>query len=204
MPSDTIVNSAPSVVVGPPQVDLFSFFASIYDHLIGWGPALFSDAKAAFGIIVGLSIVLSFFFIIGIIYCIEQLKHIRKKEKLMYDTKTEPAYQEAAGGDPALSHRWENVIRHIESTNQNDWKQAILEADMMLDDILTNMGYRGESVGEKLKRVVKGDFASIRDAWDAHMVRNSIAHEPNFNLTQHVALATINLYKKVFEEFFYI
>ena len=204
MPSDTIVNSTPSVVVGPPQVDIFSFLARIYDHLIGWGPALFSDAKTAFGIIVGLSIVLSFFFIIGIVYCIEQLKYIRKKEELMYDTKTEPAYQEVAGGDPALAHRWENVIRHIESANQNDWKQAILEADMILDDILTGMGYRGESVGEKLKRVVKGDFTTLDEAWEAHKVRNDIAHTPNFNLTQHDALATVNLYKKVFEEFFYI
>ncbi len=205
MPSDTIITTAPSVVVGPPQVDLFSFFANIYDHVIGWGPALFGGAKSVFGIIVGLSIVLSFFFIIGIIYCIEQLKHIRSKEKLMYDTKTEPAYQAVAGeGDAALTHRWENVIRHIESTNQNDWKQAILEADMMLDDILTSMGYRGESVGEKLKRVVKGDFATLNEAWEAHKVRNDIAHTPNFNLTQHIALATVNLYKKVFEEFFYI
>jgi hypothetical protein len=138
------------------------------------------------------------------IYCVEQLKHIRKKEELMYDTKVEPAYQEAAGGDPALSHRWENVIRHIESPHQNDWKQAILEADMILDDILTAMGYRGESIGEKLKRVVPGDFKSVQDAWAAHLVRNKIAHEANYNLTHYDALAAVNLYKKVFEEFYYI
>lgn len=192
------------VSVGPPQIDIFSYLVKLYHHLVDWFPAIFSGAKSVFGILVGISIPVSVFFIIGIVYCVEQIKHIRKKEELMYDTKVEPAYQEASGGDPALAHRWENVIRHIESQNQNDWKQAILEADMILDDILTTMGYKGESIGEKLKRVVPGDFKSVQDAWEAHKVRNQIAHEPNFNLTHYDALAAVNLYKKVFEEFYYI
>ncbi len=201
MPSD--LNTVPVVAVGPPEIDIFSFLAKIYHHLVDWFPALFGGAQSVFGILIAISIPVSFFFVIAIIYCVEQLKHIRKKEELMYDTKVEPAYQEAAG-DKALSHRWENVIRHIESTNQNDWKQAILEADMMLDEILTTMGYRGESVGEKLKRVVSGDFKSVQDAWEAHKVRNQIAHEAQFNLTHFDALSAINRYKKVFEEFYYI
>jgi len=199
------IDPTPVVAIGPPDIDIFSFLGNIYHHLVDWYPAIFGGAKSALGILVGLSFPLSLFFLIAIIYCVEQLKHIRKKEALMYDAKTEPAYQEGeAQGDPALAHRWENVIQHIESQNQNDWKQAVLEADMILDDILTMMGYRGESVGEKLKRIEKGDFRSIRDAWDAHMVRNSIAHTPGFVLTQHDALAAINSYRKVFEEFYYI
>lgn len=192
------------VAVGPPQIDIFSYLVNIYHHLVDWFPAIFGGAKSVFGILVGISIPVSLFFLIGIVYCVEQIKHIRKKEELMYDVKVEPAYQVASGGDPALAHRWENVIRHIESQNQNDWKQAILEADMILDDILTTMGYKGESIGEKLKRVVEGDFKSVQDAWEAHKVRNQIAHEPNFNLTHYDALAAVNLYKKVFEEFYYI
>ena len=201
MPSD--IETVPVVDVGPPQVDIYSFLVTIYDRIVDWTPAIFGGAKNAFGIIVAISIVVSFFFIIGIVYCVEQLKYIRKKEELMYDTKTEPAYQETEA-DTKLAHRWEQVIRHIQSTNQNDWKQAILEADIMLDDILTTMGYQGESVGEKLKRVAKGDFATVQDAWDAHLVRNKIAHEAGFNLTQYDALEAVNKYKKVFEEFYYI
>lgn len=204
MPSDTVTETVPVVAVGPPDIDIFSFLERSYHYIADGFPSLFGGAKTAFGIIVAVSIVLSFLFIIIIIYCVEQLKYIRKKEELMYDTKVEPAYQEAPGGSPALAHRWENVIRHIESPNQNDWKQAILEADMMLDDILTAMGYKGESIGEKLKRVVPGDFSSLNEAWEAHKVRNQIAHESGFNLTQHDALAAVNLYKKVFEEFYYI
>ncbi len=204
MPSD--IDTVPVVDVGLPQIDIFSFLAKVYHHIVDWFPAIFGGAKSTFGVIVGISIPVSFFLLIGIVYCVEQLKYIRKKEELMYDTKTEPAYQEvgASESDAKLAHRWENVIRHIESTNQNDWKQAILEADMMLDDILTAMGYQGESVGEKLKRVAKGDFASLNEAWEAHKVRNQIAHEVGFGLTHYAALDAVNKYKKVFEEFYYI
>jgi hypothetical protein len=204
MPPYDQIDPVPVVNVSPPSIDLFSFFETIFHKLVDWYPAIFGGAKTTLGILVGISFPLSLFFLIAIIYCTEQLKHIRKKEALIYDTKTEPAYQETSGGNPALAHRWENVVQHIGSPNQNDWKQAIMEADIILDDILTAMGYRGESIGEKLKRVEKGDFKSLDEAWSAHKVRNQIAHEVGFNLTQHDAVATINLYRKVFEEFYYI
>ena len=162
-------------------------------------------AKAAVGWIIGLSLVFSLFFMIVIVYCVEQLKLIRKKEEAKYDLKVEPAFEPESQADAALARRWESVQKHISSDNENDWKQAIIEADIMLDDILTKMGYRGETIGEKLKRVDKGDFRTLDDAWEAHKVRNQIAHDGSaFSLNHHEAKHTINAYKRVFEEFFYI
>jgi hypothetical protein len=190
--------------VGPPDIDFLSFLGMMFDKFVVWFPSLFAGSKVVFGIAVGLSFPISLFFLIAIIYCVEQLKYIRKKEALIYDTKIEPAYQEAASGDKVLAHKWENVVRHMESPNQNDWKQAILEADMILDDILTGMGYRGESIGEKLKRVATGDMKTLDDAWEAHKVRNHIAHESGFSLGHYEAKQTIARYRNVFEEFYYI
>jgi len=100
---------------------------------------------------------------------------------------------------------WESVKKHIESDNENDWRQAIMDADIILDDLLNKMGYRGESVGEKLKRVERGDFATLDLAWEAHKVRNRIAHEgASFSLDHREAKAAYDNYRKVFEEFYYI
>jgi hypothetical protein len=80
-----------------------------------------------------------------------------------------------------------------------------LEADIVLDDILTSLGYQGDGIGEKLKRVNPGDMKSLNEAWEAHKVRNQIAHEGSqFPLTQHEANRVVNLYKKVMEEFYFI
>ncbi len=157
------------------------------------------------GLLVGLSLPLSLFFLIGIIYCVERLKHIRRKEAEMFDVKVEPAFEAVAPDNNALSHRWETVQTHISSTNPNDWRQAILEADIMLDDVLTSLGYQGEGIGEKLKRVVPGDMKTLDEAGEAHGVRNRIAHDGSaYPLTQHEANRVVNLYRKVFEEFYYI
>ena len=195
------VSASPSIPqVGPPSVDFTSYIHAVAAYY----PRTVLGLEHAFGLLIGLSFPLSVFFLVAIVYSVEQLKRIRRKEEQMYDLKVEQAYETVDSPDPALAHRWDNVTKHIDSPNQNDWKQAIIEADIILDEILTKMGYRGESIGEKLKRVSPGDFKSLDDAWEAHKVRNQIAHEPGYVLSQHEAKQVIGRFRKVFEEFFYI
>ncbi len=184
---------------------VFNFIESVYNGMLNGFPEIVLAVNKLFGFLVGVSFALSLFFFIGIIYCVEQLKRIRRKEADMYDLKVEPAFEDVTTGDMAMANRWENAVKHVSSNNPNDWKQAILEADIMLDNLLTRLGYKGESVGEKLKRVNPGDMKSLNDAWEAHKVRNQIAHEgSNFSLEHHVAKQVINRYRKTFEEFYYI
>jgi hypothetical protein len=173
--------------------------------VIDFGPTLFQWLKSALSFLVVISIPLSLFFLIGIIYCIEQLKVIKKKYEQKHDLKIEPAFAETkptASRDLAV--RWQKVTSLLHSQNPSDWKQAILEADTMLLDVLTGLGYQGDGVGEKLKRVQPGEFKSIDDAWEAHKVRNDIAHGRGDMLDHHKANQVIQQYKRVFEEFYYV
>ena len=89
----------------------------------------------------------------------------------------------------------------MQSTNQSDWRQAIIEADIILDELLTRLGYVGDSVGEKLKQVHTNHFQTLSNAWEAHKVRNEIAHSGmNFELTDRIAYRTIANYEAVFRE----
>jgi hypothetical protein len=98
--------------------------------------------------------------------------------------------------------QWEKILSHIESINESDWRLAILEADIMLDTLLDNMGLPGETMADKLKAVEKSDFTTIDSAWEAHKVRNQIAHEGGtFVLNQDEAKRVIELYRSVFDEF---
>jgi len=192
--------------VSPPQIDLISYAFGFLDKIVPSYPSVVGVIKNIIGILSGISLVLSLFLFIAIIYCVEQLKYIRRKEDEMYNLKTVPAFEEVpAGADQGLSKRWESVKEHIASDSPNNWRQAIIDADIILDDLLNRMGYRGESIGEKLKRVVRGDFATLDDAWEAHKVRNQIAHEGSaFVLNHHEAKRAIDCYKRVFEEFYYV
>jgi hypothetical protein len=194
---------------------MWSSIASYFTHLFpflngsavsGWELTAVNIGKSVAGWLVAISIVLSVFFFIGIIYCVERLKRIREKEAKKFDLKVEEAFEpEPISGDTKLAVRWNKIKEEIASANPNDWRQAILEADIMLEDVLTALGYQGDGIGEKLKRVVTGDMKSLNEAWEAHKVRNQIAHDGSaFPMTQHEANRVIGLYKKVFEEFYQI
>lgn len=186
-----------------PPTDTYPLWQDFFQKIADWYPSVVIFVKHVFGLLVGLSIPISIFFFIGIIYCVEGLKKIRNKEAQLHDLKVEPAFEEGAG-DTVMAHRWDNALKNIESPNENDWKQAIIDADIILDDVLSKMGYRGETIGEKLNRVATGDMKSLKDAQEAHGVRNRIAHEPGFTLSQYDARQTIHKYRKVFEEFYYV
>jgi len=97
--------------------------------------------------------------------------------------------------------RLDDVIKHAESDRPNDWKLAIIEADIVLDQVLKERGYGGNSLGERLRSITPNQLSSIDDAWEAHMVRNKIAHEgADFVLTKRIADSTIQQYRRVFAD----
>ncbi len=121
------------------------------------------------------------------------------REQVLRDA--EQLYDEQFRGAPRNS-RLQDVLTHSASSNPNDWKLAIIEADIILDDILKQRGYAGASLGERLKSISTQQLASLDDAWSAHRVRNRIAHDgSDFVLTQRLADETINQYRRVFAEF---
>lgn len=101
--------------------------------------------------------------------------------------------------------RWQMVQSRLHSFSEGDWRLSVLEADIILSDMLSKMGLPGDGVAEKLKAADKNSFHSLDDAWEAHKMRNRIAHEGgSFHLSHESAEHTINQYKKVFDEFYFI
>jgi hypothetical protein len=97
--------------------------------------------------------------------------------------------------------RWHYIQTLLESPNDSDWRVAIIEADSMMEDILREKGITGETVSELLEGAKENGYQSIQDAWDAHLVRNQIAHEGlDFSLSQIEARKTIRMFQNFFEE----
>ncbi|KND48108.1 MAG: hypothetical protein AB201_00720 [Parcubacteria bacterium C7867-006] len=101
-----------------------------------------------------------------------------------------------------INPKWEKIISHLESLNENDWRIAIIEADIMLGELLEKLSLPGDTIGDKLKAVEKSDFTTLDDAWEAHKIRNRISHDgQTFMINQRDARVVIGLYEKVFREF---
>ncbi len=122
-------------------------------------------------------------------------QHRELREKLA-------AQQEAALEAPvatALTSRWEEIMQHIESIREGEWKFAIIEADKLVDDQLKNL-FAGETMGERLMNIDKTQLLSIDGLWEAHKVRNRLAHESNYFLRHAEAVRAIRLYEQTLKE----
>jgi len=98
--------------------------------------------------------------------------------------------------------RWELIENLITSPVEADWRVAIIEADVLLEEVLNNSGFSGKGVGEMLTNSNPKSFATYQYAWEAHKIRNEIAHQgSSYKMTREDALRTINMYKGVLEEF---
>lgn len=187
-----------------PIIYIEEYVRKLYDYLIV-DQSLYIIASNIFSTLVTIAIPLSVLLIICIVYCVERLKSIRRQEAELLEVKVVPAYDNRTPSEKKLNEKWTKVLTHIESVNSNDWMLAIIEADIILGEILEKMGYQGESIGEKLKRVERADFQTLDQAWEAHKVRNAIAHQgSDFVIDQREAKRIVGLYRQVFEEFFYI
>lgn len=103
------------------------------------------------------------------------------------------------------SVRWGIVKKKIKSDNPADWQVAIIEADTILEDVFRTMGYSGDNFGEILKNIVPADFESLQDIWDAHKLRNKIAHPPHgFKLEKEDAEDAVGKFERGLKELKYL
>jgi hypothetical protein len=194
-------------------------FAVIKGALAGVGfsfdflPTLSSVFSTIFNQIQVLSIFVSLLFVVGIIYY-----NIKLGELMHHGHGHGHEGHGDHGHDDAHAHgsshtstphtpdkRWVSIQERLHSHNESDWRLAIIESDIVLDEMLGRMGYVGNTIADKLKMVEKSDFNTIQDAWEAHKIRNRIAHDgAAFKLTQQDAERVVGLYQKVFEEFHFI
>jgi hypothetical protein len=163
----------------------------------------------------GLKLILSLFalfFIIIITYTTVRMLEIRKKEHAhLKEEIAEYAHHQAERerkikeSNQYKNNRWAKVLAHVFSPTLSDWKLAIIEADSMLEDLLTQLNFKGENIGEKLKSADREKFKNLTAAWEVHTIRNKIAHEGlNFEISQKEAKRVIALYEQIFREFGFI
>ncbi len=132
----------------------------------------------------------------GVVYLSIRIKQLVELNEIAHKRRL-LEQQEKTETDP----RFEHIQSLSSSMNPSDWRQAIIEADILLDELLGKFGYPGSSVGDKLKQVRTGDLSTLQSAWEAHKVRNDIAHRgSDFILTQREAKRTLDLYRQVFSE----
>ncbi|OHA48631.1 MAG: hypothetical protein A2991_02885 [Candidatus Terrybacteria bacterium RIFCSPLOWO2_01_FULL_58_14] len=129
--------------------------------------------------------VVSILLFLAIIYVFNRLMRVRP------DVRPLEHMSESLRGSIVSTNRfvrqWQRIRQRLESPVETEWKIAVLEADSLINDLLRRMGYPGTSTGERLKGISKAQLTSLDALWEAHKVRNMVAHDPQLRLVYRQA-----------------
>lgn len=99
-----------------------------------------------------------------------------------------------------IQERWCDLERMLKIGGPGNYKQAIIEADKLLDLVL-RFWVSGNSTGERLRRAKNLFNPSVyNEVWLAHKIRNKIAHESDFEILDSGAKKTIKKFEKALKE----
>jgi hypothetical protein len=206
-----INNPAPNTVLGSQYLNPDYLF----DHLSEAVRSLFHYLASPEATNTAHSIMffLCLFFITVMMYCFVRLLEIRKKEHdhehheihEYAHHQAEKEKKKQQNTDNQRNPRWAQVLQYVFSGSEGDWKLAVIEADAMLDSLLDQLGFKGDSMGDKLKAATIDRFKGLPIAWEVHTIRNRIAHEgSNFILSGPEAKRIIALYEQIFRDYGFI
>lgn len=104
----------------------------------------------------------------------------------------------AKGIDKAhFVNEWNDVLQA--SKDGKTRPMSIIHADKLLDQALKGLGYKGETMGERLISA-KNKLKNKDAVWAAHKLRNRIAHETLFEPTPEDVNRALKGYQKAFKD----
>jgi len=171
---------------------ILDFLISVYDFIVN--PKLWNTLFI-------ISSILSVIFIGIIIYTIVRIRETQVEEKEDIKRQIDEAEKKRKEKEKRENPKWHYILSLMEGFNDSDWRMAIIEADSMMEEILKDKGMYGSSLAELLNSAKSNGYRNIQDAWDAHIIRNKIAHEgSDYPLTQVEGRRVLKMYQNFFEE----
>lgn len=174
---------------------IYDFFFAVKDGAAT--TEFFGTVKTIFGALVTL---FGLFFLCVIIYAVTRLRARRREEREKLFARIDAVREERF--EEKENKEWRMVLDFITSSNPSDWRLAIIEADNMLDRLTKDLGLVGENLGERLRNASAAHFTTLDQAWEAHKVRNRIAHEGmGYVMEYREVKRAVEQFEAVFKEF---
>lgn len=97
-----------------------------------------------------------------------------------------------------VKNKWQEIASTAEQNGQSA-RFAVVEADKLLDYALKKRGYRGETMGDRM-RSAGSDFSYRNDVWEAHKLRNKLVHEAQYEVDQRIVKRAVDQFKQALRD----
>lgn len=108
------------------------------------------------------------------------LKQKAKPIRKQYKSGTNNDDQPSAFNVGLVQSKWAEITA-MKNAGPSGLKTALYEADKLLDYCMVGKGFKGETMGERLKSGGH-QFSNINAVWNAHKLRNELAHNVEHDL----------------------
>ena len=99
----------------------------------------------------------------------------------------------------AYQTKFLEIENRLKKENPASYAISVINCDKLLDKAMIEMGVPGKTMGDRLKRC-GGRFTNQNAVWRAHKLRNTIAHETDFEISYKQALNAVAIYKQALRE----
>ena len=91
------------------------------------------------------------------------------------------------------------IENKFKKENPSSYAITVINGDKLLDKAMMEMGLTGKTMGERLKK--NGDkFTNLNGVWQAHKLRNAIAHESDIEVSYKRAFNALAIYKQALKD----
>jgi hypothetical protein len=95
--------------------------------------------------------------------------------------------------------KWLAIEQSLVRDNAASYHLAILNADKLVDQAMRERGFRGDTMGERLK-ATRGHLTNRDSIWFAHKLRNRIAHEPDVHISLGQTTKALSGFKRALKD----
>lgn len=178
-------------------LELFSFNYKAQTASILSQIDIFFDSPAFTHPFLIFKIVMAFFSLLFFAFIVILMVKLKAAQE---ESDSPPKALKAVIDKEGLERKWSIIAKKSESLKTGDWKLAVIEADKFLDDLLKRLGYGGESMGDRLKKLDAGKIAGLDQIWRAHKIRNDIVHNSEYEPSKGEIDFALETYERALQD----
>ena len=149
--------------------------------------------------LLGLKIVfiaVSVLFFLAILYLLLKAGYL--KDALFDNMEDLSAFQDF--GQRKVIKKWTRIKKKLKKGSESQQKLSLIETLQMFDNALLRMGYEGENLNERLKKLTEDDVSNLNQVLEAIQVSQDIARDPDYRLSREKAEEILNIFEKALKD----
>lgn len=95
--------------------------------------------------------------------------------------------------------KWLAIEQSLVEDQEASHHLALLNADKLLDHALKERGFKGNTMGERMKSAQK-NWSNANQTWTAHKLRNQIAHEAEVRVSLDMTRKALGAFKQALRD----